>query len=390
MRDVQAKGRDAVSSGRAAWSRLYRRGALREAAVPSLFLGIAIAEFFLAGLTWQFVGGEVLTRVARDSLLAVALVIPIVAGMGLNFSVVIGALGGQIGLVFANDLGIGGLPGIAFAAACAVVLGYLGGIAVAWCLERAPGREMIVGIVLGFLADGIYRIVFMAGYGTVIPSHDGEMVLSRGIGLRDTVDLDIMRRAVDLVVPWRIGMFLVPVATLLVVAAVSYAVVRLLRSPVGQHMRAVGLDAHGARSAGIDPAKLRRLAIVVSTVVAGLGQILWVQNIGMLQTYVAHRNVGFLSGAALLAGGATVKSAKVRHALVGTAVFHAMFVMSPLAGQAITGSPAIGEYFRSFVTYGTICIALVMTGVGEVRSRRARQNEVLAEQTPETESAEGD
>lgn len=343
---------------------------LREWSVPLLFLGIAIAEYSIAGLSWQYVGGEVLTRVARDSFFALALVIPIVAGLGLNFSVVVGALGGQIGLVVANDLGVPGLRGIGLALLIGVALGWISGRAIAWCLHRAPGREMIVGIVIGFLADGLYRIVFMAGYGPVIPSHNSEMLLSRGIGLRDTVDLEIMRRSLDTLLLLKVGPLAVPVATLLLLAGVTWLVWRFLRSRTGRQLAAVGFRPEAAATAGLDVVALRRTAIVLSTIIAAVGQVVWVQNIGMLQTYVAHRNVGFLASAALLAGGATVKSVRVRHALVGTAVFHAMFVMSPLAGQEITGSPAIGEYFRSFITYGTICIALVMTGVNDARTRR--------------------
>lgn len=343
---------------------------LREWSVPLLFLGIAIAEYSIAGLSWQYVGGEVLTRVARDSFFALALVIPIVAGLGLNFSVVVGALGGQIGLVVANDLGVPGLRGIGLALLIGIALGWISGKAIAWCLHRAPGREMIVGIVIGFLADGLYRIVFMAGYGPVIPSHNSEMLLSRGIGLRDTVDLEIMRRSLDTLLLLKVGPIAVPVATLLLLAGVTWLVRRFLRSRTGRQLAAVGFRPDAAATAGLDVVALRRTAIVLSTIIAAVGQVVWVQNIGMLQTYVAHRNVGFLASAALLAGGATVKSVRVRHALVGTAVFHAMFVMSPLAGQEITGSPAIGEYFRSFITYGTICIALVMTGVNDARTRR--------------------
>ncbi|MDO8963284.1 MAG: ABC transporter permease [Coriobacteriia bacterium] len=356
-----------IERARAALTGARGRAALREWLVPAIFVGIAVIEYSVAGLPFGFVAGEVMTRIARDSLFTLALIVPIVAGLGLNFSVVIGALGGQIGLVVVNDLGIGGLPGLAIAVLIGVALGYLGGIAVAWCMERAPGREMIVGIILGFLADGIYRIVFMAGYGTVLPSHNPEMVLSRGIGLRDTVDFAILRRALDLAIPVRIGVLIVPVATLLVVALTAWLLTRLLRSRTGAHLRAVGLDPAGARLAGLDPARLKRFALIVSTVVASVGQVVWLQNIGMLQTYTAHRNVGFLAGAALLAGGATVRNARIRHALVGTAVFHTMFVLSPLAGQALTGSPAIGEFFRSFVTYGTIAVALVVTGWVEAR-----------------------
>jgi simple sugar transport system permease protein len=335
---------------------------LREAMVPAIFVVLAIIEFEYAGVPGLFVFSEVATRFSRDAIMALALVIPVVAGLGLNFAVVIGAIGGQIGLIIANDLGLHGLSGIGFAALVGVGLGMLTGRLIAWCLQRAPGREMIVGIVLGFLADGIYRLVLMVGYGTIWPAGSEEMVLSRGMGLRDTIDFVAFRNVLDRLIPVKIGLGYFPLATIVFVLIVAALVLALLKSRTGQQFKAVGLDPRSAMLAGLDPVAIKRRAIMLSTSLAALSQVIYVQSVGMMNTYTAHRSVGFLAGAALLAGGATVKRASVRNALIGIAVFHWMFLLSPLAGQAITGSPAIGEYFRSFVTYGTICIALVVTG----------------------------
>jgi len=37
-----------------------------------------------------------------------------------------------------------------------------------------------------------------------------------------------------------------------------------------------------------------------------------------------------------------------------------MFVVSPMAGKNLIGSAMLGEYFRVFVSYGVISIALVL------------------------------
>ena len=47
--------------------------------------------------------------------------------------------------------------------------------------------------------------------------------------------------------------------------------------------------------------------------------------------------------------------------LIGVLLFHTLFIVSPQAGQNIFDNAALGEYFRTFVAYGTIAFALVMT-----------------------------
>jgi simple sugar transport system permease protein len=81
----------------------------------------------------------------------------------------------------------------------------------------------------------------------------------------------------------------------------------------------------------------------------------------MLNVYTGHLNHDVFSSAALLAGGATLKSAGVRHVLSGILLFHFLFIVSPQAGQNLFGNAALGEYFRSFVAYGTIAIALMIS-----------------------------
>lgn len=59
-------------------------------------------------------------------------------------------------------------------------------------------------------------------------------------------------------------------------------------------------------------------------------------------------------------GGASVTNAKISHALLGTLLFHTLFIVSPLAGRNLFGDAQLGEYFRVFVAYGVIGVSLVM------------------------------
>jgi simple sugar transport system permease protein len=75
--------------------------------------------------------------------------------------------------------------------------------------------------------------------------------------------------------------------------------------------------------------------------------------------------------AALLVSGATVTQATVGQALLGTVLFHTLFVVSPLAGKALAGDAQIGEYFRVFVAYAVITVALVLHAWQTTRAARS-------------------
>ena len=70
--------------------------------------------------------------------------------------------------------------------------------------------------------------------------------------------------------------------------------------------------------------------------------------------------MGQFAIAALLVGGASVQKATNKQALLGIVLFHTLFIVSPLAGKELFGDPVIGEYFRVFVSYGVIALALAM------------------------------
>lgn len=125
-------------------------------------------------------------------------------------------------------------------------------------------------------------------------------------------------------------------------------------------MRAVGQDMHIASISGINVDRTRIISIIISTVLAAWGQILYLQNMGTLNTYNNHEQVGLFAVASLLIGGASVDKASWKEALLGTFLFHLLFIVSPLAGKNLMGNAQIGEYFRVFVAYGVIGLALVL------------------------------
>ena len=336
------------------------RKILARNAVPLLFGIVCLLGIYYAKMPGQFLLMEITKRMARNSFLVLSLIIPVAAGMGLNFGIVLGALAGQIALILATHWQWSGIGGLGLTALLATPLAILFGLLAGVVLNKAKGREMITGMVMGFFANGVYQFVFLFLVGTVIPFNNPALRISTSPGLRNTVDLTRVRGALDQIWQIRYGFTQFPMVTFLVVALLALGIWAFFRTKLGQDFRAVGQDRHIAGVAGINTDRNRILAIVFSTLLAAWGQIIFLQNIGTLNTYNSHEQVGTFAIAALLIGGATVTKATITQAITGTFLFHLLFVVSPSAGQAIFGSAQVGEYFRVFVAYGIIAISLAL------------------------------
>jgi simple sugar transport system permease protein len=253
----------------------------------------------------------------------------------------------------------------------AVFLGWVCGTV----LNRAKGREMVTSYILGFFINGLYQLLVLYGMGKLIPIRKAELVLSRGYGIRNAINLQGIRHCLDELIPLKVGELSVPVATYLVIGAFCLFILWFQRTKLGQDMRAIGQDMAVADSAGIPVEKTRIIAIIISTVLACYGQIIFLQNIGTMNTYNSHDQAGMFAIAALLIGGATVARATIGNVFLGVVLFHLMFVVSPMAGKQLIGQAQLGEYFRVFVSYGIIAISLALHAWKRQKDReRARRS----------------
>jgi simple sugar transport system permease protein len=329
-------------------------------AVVLLFIALIVVAIPLSGFPATYLVQEVLTRLGRNSFLVISLLLPIMAGMGLNFGMVLGAMAGQIGLIFITDWNIVGIPGIALAmiisTPIAVFLGWLCGSV----LNMAKGREMVTGYILAFFINGLYQMLVLYAMGSLIPIVNPELVLSRGYGIRNVVNLMGVRQSLDKLLSLEVAGIKIPLSTYLVIAAICAFIVWFRRTKLGHDMRAVGQERAVSESAGIPVERTRVVAIVISTILACFGQIIFLQNLGTLNTYNSHDQTGMFSIAALLIGGASVSRASIPNVIVGVTLFHLMFIVSPMAGKNLIGSAQLGEFFRQFISYGIIALALVL------------------------------
>jgi simple sugar transport system permease protein len=389
--------------------------------VTILFLVVGLGGLKVSGLSLPFFIDDIVNRVARNGFMVLALIIPVLAGLGLNFAVVLGAMAGQTAIIVATHWKIGGFLGILFCFVFSFPFAYAMGLLTGKLLNRTRGKEMITTLILGFFANSIYQLVFLILVGTLIPMKNEVLVLSSGVGLRTTIDLtDGLKFGLDnllklpltlfsLIAGIVLALFLiarylikkrkasgkqvslagtifgavgglalalwgflqmsqqtmfsflrVPAATFAVILLLCYFIDSFIRTKLGQDMRTVGQDSHVADVAGIATDKIRVTAMIMSTVLAAWGQIIFLQNMGTFSTYGSHENVGMFAIASLLIGGASVAKATISQALIGTMLFHTIFIVSPLAGRVLFGDAQLGEFFRSFVAYGIIGMSLAL------------------------------
>lgn len=457
--------------------------------VVILFLLLCVGATAASKQPLTFVIPELFTRIARNAFIVLALIIPVITGLGLNFGIVVGAMAAQIALFLTTYWGFTGVGGFFITVALATPIALVFGFLVGKLFNLVKGNEMIAGLILGYFADGIYQLIFLFVFGGVIAMNNPTLMIATGVGVKNTIDLkDTVKYALDtipMLTVLEIGFYLViagllfttihkrikkqavnwkdtalkaaaavfvyaltfigpveqflssdrllllsavelgclsvvlwqlfqivrhkmtkhtgarsfgkrdtfdirralvfivlagavygltyipalfnvliavqlPVMTYICIGALCVFNNLLMRTRLGQNMRAVGQNRAVANSAGIDVDKTRIIAMLFSTVLVSWGQLIYLQNIGTMSTYGAHTQVGQFAIAALLVGGASVQKATNKNALLGIVLFHTLFIVSPLAGKKLFGDPVIGEYFRVFVSYGVIAMALAM------------------------------
>ena len=391
------------------------RALLRANAVTIMFIVLCVVCLYFSGLTVPYVLYELFGRLSRNAFIVLALILPIVAGMGINFAVTIGAMAAQISALWVIEWGISGLGGFVVAMLMTVPIAAFFGYLIGKLLNKMKGQEMIGGLILGYFANGLYQLLFLFIFGNLIPLNAPGLVIKGSTGVANTIDLSTERGfkyALDGIVrvDFGTGLFIlcgifavvalvnfllkkqdlkktgirigicaalclvylipgvknlfsmvqIPVVTFLLVGLLCIFNNALMKTRLGQQFRAVGQNRTVANVSGINVDKVRVIAIVISTVLAGWGQLIFVQNMGSFQTYGAHEQVGLYAGAAILVGGASIKKATNTQALVGCILFHLLFIVAPSAGKNLFGDAAIGEYFRVFISYGVIALALVM------------------------------
>jgi len=369
-----------------------------------------------------FIMNELIQNLIRNSFLVLSILIPIMVGMGFNFSIVIGAMAGQLAIIAAVNWGFSGFLGFlataAFATPIALLFGFLSGI----LLNKARGHEMITSIFLGYVGNGLYQFIVLSLMGVVIPITSSKLLLSSGVGLRNTIDLkDTLLHSVDEVLEVSFFFLLIivgiviltlniyrlkkgdvefdkkkitsaivisasiilisimivfgailpnnlktlktlkfPVITGVIISASVVFHLLITRKKIGRDFHKVTLNQKNSKDLDAKASKVRITAIVISTLLASWGQIIYIQNTGYLITYASHMSISFMAVLALIVGGASFKRATVSQALIGLILVQGFIIITvPVLADLL--SPTLSEQLRYIFMNSVLLYAFIKT-----------------------------
>ena len=96
--------------------------AIAENKVIALFVVLCLGCMIIAETNVSYIVGEVFSRFSRNACLVLSLIIPCLAGLGMNFGIVVGAIAAQISIFAVVHFGFTGLGGFMLCALKNMVL----------------------------------------------------------------------------------------------------------------------------------------------------------------------------------------------------------------------------------------------------------------------------
>jgi simple sugar transport system permease protein len=326
---------------------------------PRLIIGIFLLALFFAcpvvGVNYQFAITDVIGRFGMNLVLILSLVPMIQSGCGLNFGIPLGVAAGALGAVCSIEFRTTGFAGFFTAVTIGCSFAALVGFIYGFILNRIKGDEMIIATYVG-----IAFIAFMSlGWIKFLPFKNPVLLYGfGGNGLRPQITLNQnWAKVLDNILSFKIGEIIeIPVGMLLFGALCCFLMWIFFRSKIGTAMTAVGSNPEYARASGVNINKMRLISVVMSTVLAALGAIVYYQHYTYVQVYMAPQSLTLPTVAAILLGGAALRKASIGNVLIGALLFYGIVTVGPMvAGEAFSD---IAEAVRVVIQNGMILFAL--------------------------------
>lgn len=326
---------------------------------PRIIIGLFLLALFI---TAPFVGvrldtsiNDVIVRFGMSSVMVLSMVPMIQSGCGLNFGVPVGLVAGMIGAVMSLEFHMTGIPGIIVAMAIGLVFAVIFGWIYGELLNRVKGDEMIIATYVGFSF-----VFFMNMMWLVLPfSNPASVQGFKGEGLRVTISVqEYWIQEISKFLQIKVNNYLtIPTGMILFFAFMAFLVWAFFKTKMGTAMTAVGSNPDYARAAGINIDKMRTTSVILSTMIAAVGMVVYQQSFGFIQMYNSPLSFVFPSVAAVLLGGASVNKATITHVIIGTFMFQGILTMTPsVINSAINID--VSEIIRIIVSNGLIVYAL--------------------------------
>jgi simple sugar transport system permease protein len=342
--------------------------------IIAIFLIILFVAAPFAGVSVRASFENVISRFGMFSILVLSLVPMVQTGCGLNFGLPIGVVAGILGGVTSIEFGFTGFAGLLAAMVIGALIAIVFGAGYAFILNKIIGDEMLISTYVGYFFTAFMCIAYL-----FLPYKNPVSVLSYGgSGLRQQIPVadywmtnltraDGTVKSIGVVsnfLSFSIFGVKIPLGMLLFFALLAFLVWAFFKTKTGTAMTAVGSNPEYARASGIDVKKMRTKSVILSTVIAAIGILIYQQSYGFIQLYQAPLSFTFQTVAALLIGGASINKAKLSHVIIGTILFQGIITLTPTVINGLF-SIDVSEVLRLIVTNGMIVFALTRRNTNE-------------------------
>ncbi|MBC8587861.1 ABC transporter permease subunit [Paratissierella segnis] len=339
------------------------KGFVKNIGWPRIIIAIFLLSLFIVapifGVRVDTSIHDVIVRFGMNAIMVLSMIPMIQSGCGLNFGIPVGLVAGMLGAVISIEFNLTGLSGILVAMVIGVAFAALFGFLYGLLLNRVKGDEMIIATYVGFSF-----VFFMNMMWLVLPFKNPASVQGfKGEGLRVTISVeDYWFNIFNNFLKIDITKYLsIPVGMILVFAIMALFVWAFFKTKTGTAITAVGSNPDYARASGISIDKMRTISVMLSTMIAAVGMIVYEQSFGFIQMYNAPSAFAFPSVAAILLGGASVNKASITNVIIGTILFQGILTMTPsVINSAINID--VSEIIRIVVSNGMIVYALTRKG----------------------------
>ena len=213
---------------------------------------------------------------------------------------------------------------------------------------------MTIALYVGFAA-----VMFMSILWLLLPYTNPTMVWGyAGKGLRTTITLEgYWLKILNNLWAFKIGAFVFPTGLILFVFICFFIMKVFMKTRTGTALTAVGSNPEFARASGVNIDRARIISTVLSTVIGGVGILLYQQSFGFIQLYQAPLFMAFPAVAAILIGGASVNKASILNVMLGTFLFQGILTMTPSVINSVLQTD-MSEVIRIVLSNGMILYAL--------------------------------
>lgn len=326
--------------------------------LPRIIIAVYLLTLFMmapiVGVSLPGALSDTFIRIGMNGIMVLALVPMIQSGCGLNFGLSLGVIAGLLGATISIEMGYAGAWGFIFAIIISQVIGAVFGLGYGALLNRVKGGEMMIATYVGFSSVMIMSIAWLC-----LPFTSPVMIWGYGgEGLRTTISVEgFWRHILDDFLALQIADFKFPTGTILFLILVSLVVWAFFHLKLGTAMTAVGSNPSYARASGINVDRMRAISVVISTMLAAMGIIVYQQSFGFIQLYDGPLFMAFPAVAAILIGGAGVNKASLTNVFIGVALYQGILAMTPLIFNTILKLD-MSDVIRIIVSNGMILYAL--------------------------------